>query len=123
MDTNSANAGLQPAIDALETVKANADAAGITVTRADLFALSGVVGSEYGMVGMPGNKYYTNGQTFSSPFNFQTGRVDCDSAPYTTDIVNFPSPHMTHDEIMTYFASEFGFTDDEVIKITHDLSD
>ena len=63
MDTNPSNAGLQPAIDALINVKALADDAGITITWADLMALSGVVGSEYGMLGMPGNKDTVKGKS------------------------------------------------------------
>ena len=57
MDTHpdNPNAGLQPAIDAIVRVKVMAEAANILVSYADLFALAGVVGSEYGMVGMPGN--------------------------------------------------------------------
>ena len=38
---NPDNAGLQRAIDAMENVKAQADAAGIVISRADLWALAG----------------------------------------------------------------------------------
>ena len=38
---NEDNAGLQRAIDSLEIVKSLADTNGITITRADLWALAG----------------------------------------------------------------------------------
>ncbi len=55
---NSDNAGLQDGIDALEAVLVQAEAAGITIGRADLWALAGQLGAEWGMTGMPGNVDY-----------------------------------------------------------------
>ncbi len=136
---NAANAGLQEGIDSLTNVKSTYEAQGITMTWADLMALAGQVGAEYGMETMRGHMDWTPGMTMSdpevsecrcqltswlpgaqngfvSPFTFLTGRQDCGTtAPYTDTVYNFPEPHMTHDEVMTFFATEFNFTDTEVI--------
>ena len=92
----------------------------ITIGRADLWAIGGRVGAEWGMKGMPGHINFTTGvdkiNNFASPFEtFQFGRVDCDTAPNTTDEHIFPSPHMTHDEMFDYFSNLFGLSDDQVM--------
>jgi len=46
-------------------------------------------------------------------FNFQYGRVDCDTAPDTTANVGHPSTNLDYDGVMNYFATEFGFNENE----------
>ena len=107
--------------DVYETVTAD----GIDVSRADLWAIAGRAAADYGMEGMPNHRDYDSSQTWStvvqawvSPFpTFKYGRKDCDSAPYTDDEHEFPSAHNNFDEVMTYFAEEFGFTDDQTVAI------
>ena len=119
------NAGLQGAIDIMEDVYETVTADGIDISRADLWAIAGRAAADYGMEGMPNHRDYDSSQTWStvvqawvSPFpTFKYGREDCDSAPYTTDEHNFPSAHNNFDEVMTYFAEEFGFTDDQTVAI------
>ena len=114
---NDSNAGLQDAVDLLEDVFASLQADGISMSRSDLWAIGGRVGAEWGMVNMPGNENFQAGdmKNFVSPFGtFKCGRKDCDTAPYTTQTYDFPSPHMTHDEMFTYFRSRFSLTDDQV---------
>jgi len=126
MDKDS-NAGLQSAINIMEAVWNTTTANGINIeSRADLWAIGGRAAADYGMEGMPNHKDYTGtSQTWSTIVeawvsNFPTfkyGREDCDSAPYTTDEHEFPSAHDNFTEIMTYFAKEFGFTDDQTVAI------
>ena len=119
------NAGLETAIDIMEDVYATVIADGIDISRADLWAIAGRAAADYGMEGMPNHRDYDSSQTWStvvqawvSPFpTFKYGREDCDSAPYTTDEHEFPSAHDNFTEIMTYFAKEFGFTDDQTVAI------
>ena len=85
---------------------------GITVTRADFWALGGRAAAEFGMEHMYGHNLFVNGETniddFVTPFaTFKYGREDCDTAPYTDEVFGFPSPHMTADAMMTYFEGWF----------------
>jgi len=122
---NDSNAGLQSAIDIMEDVYETVTADGIDISRADLWAIAGRAAADYGMKGMPNHRDYDSSQTWStvvqawvSPFpTFKYGREDCDSAPYTTDEHKFPNAHGNFDEVMTYFAEEFGFTDDQTVAI------
>ncbi len=59
---NSANAGLQDGIDALIDVKEDYEADGIVLNWADLMALAGQIGAEYGMEGMQGHMDYSPGK-------------------------------------------------------------
>lgn len=92
---------------------------GISVSRADLWAIAGRVGAEWGMEGMPGNTNFVTGTSlndFVSPFpTFEYGRVDCDTAPYTTTEHTFPSPHMTRTEVMDFFDG-MGLSETQVLK-------
>ena len=125
MDKDS-NAGLQSAINIMEAVWNTTTANGINIeSRADLWAIGGRAAADYGMEGMPNHRDYDSSQTWRtvvqawvSPFpTFKYGREDCDSAPYTTDVHEFPSAHDNFTEVMTYFAKEFGFTDDQTVAI------
>ena len=83
--------------------------AGISVSRADLWAIGGRAAAEFGMENMPGNSGWVKGvnsmNDFVTPFaTFKYGRVDCETAPYTTEEYVFPEPHMTNEELMDYFA-------------------
>ena len=89
----------------MENVYSTITAAGIVISRADLWAIGGRAAADYGRAGMPNHKDYdstqdwrTVVQAWVSEFpTFQTGRVDCTSAtaPYTDDVHEFPSAHDT----------------------------
>lgn len=116
---NPDNAGLAPAITLMESVYSNLTTINnIKISRADLWAIAGRVGAEWGMEGMPGNINFKAGTpttSFVSPFApFQYGRVDCATAPSTSVVYTFPSPHMTHTEVFAYFAA-MGLSDNQVI--------
>ncbi len=53
--------------------------------------------------------------SFVSPFTFKTGRLECSTSPNSTQMDNFPTPFMTHAEVLDYFAAEFDMTPNEVI--------
>ena len=53
---------------------------------------------------------------FISPFaTFKYGREDCATAPYTDETFEFPSTHLTHEEVFKYFQEVFGFDKNQVI--------
>ena len=39
---------------------------------------------------------------------------DCVTAPYSDSLLNFPSGLLNYDGLMSYFATEFGYTEREV---------
>jgi len=127
---NAANNGLSPAIDAMEEILTEITEAGISVSRADLWAIGGRAAAEFGMENMPGNSGWVKGvnsmNDFVTPFaTFKYGRMDCETAPYTTEEYAFPEPHMTQEELVDYFAENMGMTADQTAAImgAHTLGD
>ncbi len=119
------NAGLDLAIEIMENVYQDVESDGVVVSRADVWAICGRASAEFGMEGMPGHQdydseavdYFDAVNAFVSPFPaFKSGRVDCETAPYTSDVHEFPTGHYVHDEVMDYFAEQFGFDNNEVLK-------
>jgi hypothetical protein len=51
---------------------------------------------------------------FVSPFEFKSGRTDCPTAPYTTDMNNFPSTTMNLEEVLDFFDTELNMTPEGV---------
>jgi predicted enzyme related to lactoylglutathione lyase len=49
--------------------------------------------------------------------SFQTGRVDCDSAPYTDDDVELPGPNMDYEELISFYAERFGMDEEQAVAI------
>ncbi len=45
---------------------------------------------------------------------FQSGRVDCATAPYTDDVLEFPTPDMNMTEVFDYYDTWFNMTEREV---------
>ena len=41
----------------------------------------------------------------------------CSTASYKTDNENLPSPHLSYQDLMDLFATEFGFNADEVVAL------
>jgi len=124
---NDSNAGLDTAITIMENVYSTITAAGIVISRADLWAIGGRAAADYGRAGMPNHKDYdstqdwrTVVQAWVSEFpTFQTGREDCNSttAPYTDDVHEFPSAHDTFSDVFPYFRQEFGFSRTNTVAI------
>lgn len=103
----------------MENIYENVIEANVEVSRADVWAISGRFAAEHGMESMPGHidsfRDTSNMDNFVSPFpTFKYGREDCQTAPYTDEVFEFPSPHMTHNEMFTYFQEVFGFDANQV---------
>ena len=123
---NPHNAGLQLAINLMEDVYVDVEAAGIEISRADLWAIGGRTAAEFGMVGMPGHQDWDESVTtyeesiddFISPFpTFKYGRKDCETAPYTTEVHPFPTGHFNHNKVFKYFEKHFKFDANETVVI------
>ena len=76
-----------------------------------------------GMEGMPGSEDFDGDweeaiANFVSPFStFKYGREDCETAPYTTDVHEFPTAHFNHEEVFDFFAKDFGFDENQTVII------
>ena len=103
---NPENFGLSPAIDALEPIYNDILESGLVISRADLWAIAGRAAADYGLPENDNPRISVSDYvTVFSAFEF--GRIDCDTAPYTGEIFNFPSPQMTHIEMMDWFRNHF----------------
>ena len=119
---NPDNFGLDEGIDAMEDIYEILKIEGISISRADLWAIGGRAGAEWGMEGMPGNANFVPGDhetaDFVTPFEkFKFGRQDCPSSPYTDEEFKFPNPHLDYSGLMKYFKETFGFTEDQSVAI------
>ena len=123
---NSHNAGLDLAIEIMENVYEDVEVDGVVISRADVWAIGGRAAAEYGMVGMPGHQDWDEDVTtwqesidsFVSPFaTFKYGREDCETAPYTSDVHDFPTGQDNHEQVFDFFAENFGFDDNETVII------
>lgn len=112
---NHHNNGLANIITLLDTIYVGGYDA--YMSRADFWALAGIASVEQGL---EFNSKLDCGD-FCMPdetgITFQWGRKDCDSSPSTDETHDFPDPNMTQDENIAFFASEFGFDEQETTAI------
>jgi hypothetical protein len=111
-----ANFGLQRSVDFIEGVY---DGSILTLTttdisRADLWALAGIIAAEYGAEG--GRN--VNAANIELP-GYTWGRVDCATSPNDPAEVSqtFPDAKMAVDATLAYFNDTFGFTAQESVAI------
>ena len=82
------------------------------LTRADCWALAALTAAEYSQPD-PANRV-----AFEL---FHVGRPDCADGNLlghaASDAAAFPSPHLTSDELVNFFAAEFSFSPDETVAI------
>ena len=61
---------------------------------------------------------YTHGRNVTHTIllgkSVKSNSQDCSTAPYTTNVGNFPSAKLNYDGVMDYFSAEFGFNPLEV---------
>jgi len=112
---NEDNAGLPDLVEDLETLYTD-NSLDTLLTRADFWAYAGIYALEKA-IEFTNEDCDTCDTVPSLNLTFQTGRVDCDTAPYTDDDVHLPGPHMTYDELVTFYNDEFGMTAEEAVAI------
>jgi len=112
---NADNAGLEDVVASLDTVYTDNSYADWGVSRADFWAYAGYCALETAVE--KANEDCVDDCVPDLGLVFKYGRVDCDTAPYTTVDVGLPSPHLNYDELMEFFAIEFGFSADEVVAL------
>ena len=111
---NPDNAGLADIVADLDTVYVDNSYAQL-LSRADFWAYAGYCALNYAV------ENHNNGCVDDCVPDlglvFKYGRVDCSTSPYTTADVGLPSPHYNYEGLMDFFATEFGFTADEVVAL------
>merc|ERR1719397_791074 len=106
------NAGLEALVAGLEEIY-QSEELGEVLSRADLWALLGVWAVQQTIDNS--NEDCEDCDTGpDQTLDFKWGRVDCDTAPYSDSLLNYPSGLLNHDELMSFFDSEFGYTEREV---------
>ena len=70
------------------------------MSRADFWALAGIVALEVGA---------TNGGTNLPEIVFKSGRVDCAESPDDDQEFEYPNGAMDHDSMFAYMESHFGY--------------
>jgi len=106
---NASNNGLTDIITFLEAIYASYSS---VMSRADFWQLASITATEMGID--RNNRDGTKTPMPDTLMIFRWGRTDCATAPTTTDVHTFPSPTMSRSEMMTYFDTEFQFTENEV---------
>jgi len=80
------------------------------LSRADMWAILGVWAVQQTI-----DNSNSNGINVPDlAINYTFGRVDCETAPYSSDVEKFPSSTFNYQEIMSFFSEEFGFSPLEV---------
>jgi len=96
------------------------------MTRADLWSLAGIAAVEFG-IQQANNLCLSNDPAERErrgcipmpqiDMEFQHGRKDCPTAPYTTQVHKFPVPIMNRTEMLNYFKDEFDLAPNEVVAL------
>ncbi len=100
------NRGLETPVATLELLYDQLDLAA-KMSRADFWALSGVIAAQYAI---PSTAEVPYGYGLD-PLAFRWGRPDCPTAPDDPDerIFDFPSPIMGYAGVMSYFQRRCGW--------------
>ena len=116
--TNGANAGLQPAVDALAPIVRDLENAGLRVSRADIWMLAALLAAEDAQ----------NTLVFTD--TFKVGRKTCETAGtcFNSDKStcasfgpdesgDFPSPDFTTHQLIDFMSDHFGYSADDTVAI------
>merc|ERR1711874_14965 len=113
---NHDNAGLADLVASLDTLYL-ANSYDSLLSRADFWALAGVYAVDKTIELNNGDCDEDDCEVPDSGLVFQWGRTDCDTAPYTDVDVGLPSALLDHANVMSFFAGEFGFDDNETVAL------
>jgi len=113
---NHDNAGLADLVASLDTLYL-ANSYDSLLSRADFWALAGVYAVDKTIELNNDDCDEDDCEVPDSGLVFQWGRTDCDTAPYTDVDVGLPSALLDHANVMSFFAGEFGFDDNETVAL------
>jgi len=113
---NHDNGGLSDLVEQLETLYEDEGYSSL-ISRADFWALAGIAAVEKGIENANEDCDSDDCVVPDAGLSFQWGREDCSTSPYTTDDVGLPSSLLDHDGVMDFFASEFGFDENQTVAL------
>jgi len=113
---NPDNAGLSDLVDSLDTVYTT-NGYDSVLSRADFWALAGVYAVDKTIELNNDDCDEDDCAVPDSGLVFQWGRTDCDTAPHTDVDVHLPSALLNHSSVVTFFANEFGFDENETVAL------
>jgi len=113
---NHDNAGLADLVSSLDTVYTT-NGYNSVLSRADFWALAGIYAVDKTIELNNDDCDEDDCDVPDSGLVFQWGRVDCDTAPHTDADVGLPAATLNHSSVMTFFANEFGFDDNETVAL------
>merc|ERR1711970_137427 len=113
---NHDNAGLADLVASLDTLYL-ANSYDSLLSRADFWALAGVYAVDKTIELNNADCDEDDCEVPDSGLVFQWGRTDCDTAHYTDVDVGLPSALLDHANVMSFFAGEFGFDDNETVAL------
>ena len=110
------NAGLEDIVTSLEAVYADNNFSEL-LSRADFWAYTGILAVERSVKTNNRNCVSDDCSVTTPVFNFQYGRVDCDTAPSTDANVGHPGSNLDYDGLIAYFEDNFGFNENETVAL------
>merc|ERR1712013_849355 len=113
---NPDNAGLADLVDSLDTVYTT-NGYDSVLSRADFWALAGVYAVDKTIELNNDDCEEDDCVVPDSGLVFQWGRTDCDTAPHTDVDVHLPSALLNHSSVVTFFANEVGFDENETVAL------
>jgi len=113
---NPDNAGLEDLVGNLETAYTDNSLSAL-VSRADFWAYAGIYAVKEAIASTNAGCDSEDCTVSDIDLTFQTGRVDCATAPYTDADVQLPGPHLTYAELTSFYYSRFGMTAEEAVAI------
>jgi len=113
---NPDNAGLADLVASLDTVYTT-NGYDTVLSRADFWALAGVYAVDKTIELNNDDCEEDDCEVPDSGLIFQWGRTDCDTAPYTDVDIGLPSALLNHSNVMSFFATEFGFDNNETVAL------
>jgi len=113
---NEDNGGLSDLVEQLETLYQDEGYSSL-ISRADFWALAGIAAVDKGIENANEDCDSDDCAVPDSGLVFQWGRQDCSTSPYTTDDVGLPGSTLDHDGVMDFFATEFGFDENQTVAL------
>jgi len=113
---NPSNGGLSDLVEQLETLYQDEGYSSL-ISRADFWALAGIAAVDKGIENANEDCDSDDCAVPDSGLVFQWGRQDCSTSPYTTDDVGLPGSTLDHDGVMDFFATEFGFDENQTVAL------
>jgi len=113
---NPHNGGLSDLVEELEALYQDEGYSSL-ISRADFWALAGIAAVDKGIANANEDCDSDDCAVPDSGLVFKWGRQDCSTSPDTTEDVGLPGSTLDHDGVMDFFATEFGFDENQTVAL------